>query len=671
MSSNDGSRPATAGTADPRESRGGMSSSAGRFAELVAGMAPIERIERLQVLETLSCGTVYEGRLFHASRAETVSLLEVDPAFEVGSAFPLIVSNLLAASRLRGPHILSPRALYRDGDSLYALYDTHAGLNLATGFDFLARSGLRLSSEAVLRLASGVLSALDEIEREESGPAPAPAPVRSHGLLIPENVIVTEDQKVLVRGFGIWPSEIARVGLLGPRERRYLAPAQTAQGTASPRSDLASLGAILFEAAAGYPAFDAAPTESDVADLGARIEEMRTGETESRREVLGLALTCLTMAATPASRARLRVAVDTLFLREAAAERTPGLLSLEELASRVRAARPAIVKAIALDLDPVEEPPPPRSIPVLVPPPPEAKPLPLPSPSPPPPPADTKPAEAPVPPRAEPALPAAPALLPPQPRARMLRLRTVAILAGAAVLAAAAFLSLGRSGRHRPEPAPPAAPVEGNAAATDSSSAFPSSPPTPAEAASPSAGSEAPSEPPASDLRLAAAPPVSASTAGTSPVRETKRAARRRPAARPAKKADASRGTPSSAPAPAAPPPEGETGAEAPPPGTLVEPGTPGLVPPAVAVRPDDPRLFPPDARAAAGSGTVGSIEFQLLVDERGRVVDHRVLGATSFPVGISSAVARYLADLRFQPADFRGAPVRVWVRHEMRFLAP
>ena len=666
MSSNDGSRPETAGTADPRESRGGMSSSAGRFAELVAGMAPIERIERLQVLETLSSGTVYEGRLFHASRAETVSLLEVDPAFEVGSAFPLIVSNLLAASRARGPHILSPRALYRDGDSLYALYDAHAGLSLATGFDFLARSGLRLSSEAVLRLASGVLSALDEIEREESGGAPAP--VRSHGLLIPENVFVTEDQDVLVRGFGIWPSEIARAGLLGPRERRYLAPTQTAQGTASPRSDLASLGAILFEAAAGYPAFDAAPTESDVADLGARIEEMRAGETASRRDVLGLALTCLTMAATPASRARLRVSVDTLFLREAAAERTPGLLSLEELASRVRAARPAIVKAIALDLDPVEEPPPPRPIPVLVPPP---EPKPSPSPSPSLPPADAKPAEASLPPRAEPALPAAPALLPPPTRARVLRPRTVAILAGAAILAAAAFLTLGRSGRHRPEPAPPAAPLESSSAAADSSSASPSSPPAPAEAASPSSGSEAPSEPPATDLRLAAAPPVSASTAGASPVRETKRSAQRRSAARSAKRAEATRGTPSSAPGPAAPPPEGETGTEAPPPGTLVELGTPGLVPPAIAVRPDDPRLAPPDARAAAGSGTVGSIQLQLLVDERGRVVDHRVLGATSFPPGITSALARYLADLRFQPADFRGAPVRVWVRHEMRFLAP
>jgi hypothetical protein len=60
-----------------------------------------------------------------------------------------------------------------------------------------------------------------------------------------------------------------------------------------------------------------------------------------------------------------------------------------------------------------------------------------------------------------------------------------------------------------------------------------------------------------------------------------------------------------------------------------------------------------------------------LLVDEKGRVIDHRILGASRFAPGLSTAVAGYIAGLRYRAGDLSGVPVKVWIRHDMRFVAP
>ena len=356
MSPTDGSRE-SGPEGGPAEVDKSSASPASRFAELLGTMAPPEHVERLEVLETLSYATLYEGRIFHASRSERVSLLLLDPALvEAASLSPTVIRTLLAASRIRGPHLQTARALCRHGESLYEIHDAHSGTSLAAGFDFLARSGLRLSPEAVLRIVSSALHALDELERAAAAGGEGLG-IRCHGLLNPENFFVTEDQRVLGRGVGLWQSGILRTGLLGARQRRYLSAGQVADGPASPRHDLLSLGAIVFEAMTGSPAFDSSPTDEDVAELTARIEEMRAESDSTRRELLGLAVAFLNpVAVTAASRARLRILVDTTFLREAARDRVAGILSLEDLAARVRSARPAIVKAVALSLESVEMP---------------------------------------------------------------------------------------------------------------------------------------------------------------------------------------------------------------------------------------------------------------------------------------------------------------------------
>src|SRR5713101_9842456 len=111
------------------------------FTDLDRPVGRLEAVERLRILETLSYGVLYEGRMFQASRGEPIALLELDGAFEKE---PLLLARLLTelvrSSRLRDATILSPRGVFRHGDSFYVLFDAGTGISLATAFEFLARS---------------------------------------------------------------------------------------------------------------------------------------------------------------------------------------------------------------------------------------------------------------------------------------------------------------------------------------------------------------------------------------------------------------------------------------------------------------------------------------------------------------------------------------------------
>ena len=105
-----------------------------------------------------------------------------------------------------------------------------------------------------------------------------------------------------------------------------------------------------------------------------------------------------------------------------------------------------------------------------------------------------------------------------------------------------------------------------------------------------------------------------------------------------------------------------DAGSEAPvlAPGAAISLDTPGLVRPRV--------LNAPAVTLADGSGARPSVLLEILVDEKGRVVENRILRVDRIPPGFAKAVAEYGRELRFEPARLRGAPVRVWIPHEMRF---
>src|SRR5262245_34792896 len=93
---------------------------ASMFTDLARPLGPLEAVERLRILETLSYGVLYEGRMFRASHGEPIGLLELDSSFEREPAvLARLLTELAKASRLRDASILSPRGVFRHGESLY------------------------------------------------------------------------------------------------------------------------------------------------------------------------------------------------------------------------------------------------------------------------------------------------------------------------------------------------------------------------------------------------------------------------------------------------------------------------------------------------------------------------------------------------------------------------
>ncbi|HTD51928.1 MAG TPA: hypothetical protein VK780_02795, partial [Thermoanaerobaculia bacterium] len=379
------------------------------------------------------------------------------------------------------------------------------------------------------------------------------------------------------------------------------------------------------------------------------------------QDLYQVVLSCLTPPGliTMPYRARLRKAVDTLFVREAARDRPFGALTLEDIVGRVKQRRPAIVKAIPMSLLPADssgaarpEPPadltseapeedlPAPSAPSLAPEPEDLPPR-LPSPSPPP-----RPARG-------PRIPA-----------------TLWVFAGAAVAMAALALifwnSWPRTDQAAESARPTAPAAEGSplsaapslpavtAAEATPLSAIPTSAPTPEPTAPPSRPTP---EPP----RIASAQRPVAPPAGTRARRPTPSKARRE---RPATALP-----PEAAPAPAAAarveaPVSAPSSVTA---GALLPLATPGLSRPVLLMKPENPRYGSSDSKPAVER----SVQLEILVNDLGRVRGNRIVRADSLPPGFFGLLERHLAGLRFRPAELGGVPVKVWMPYELRYWAP
>ncbi|HEX7251678.1 MAG TPA: protein kinase [Thermoanaerobaculia bacterium] len=616
--------------------------------------APADAFERLGILETFSYGVLYDGRAYRASRSEPLSLFELNPAF---GQDPDVLSRLLAeiehASNLKDPTILSPRGLFRSGGSLYVVSEAQTGVSLATAFEILTVSGLRLSAEAVLRVAGAVLTALDQAAASASGRQDS---FYCHGFLTPQNIFIAEGQRVLVRGFGLWAGGIGRLKLAGPNDARYLTPSQNRAEAASPRADLFSLGTILFEAVAGVPAFDGPPDEEAVMSLRDSVEELKSQGGASLQALYAVIQACLTASNPIATfRSRLKTNVDTLFLGEMSHERAPKTLSLEDLLGRVRPNRPAVIKARSLALVRVETAEDRGPIPETTKSDESAAPAEFETVS-----MRQIPEAAPPP---EPVAIAVPAkVATPRPRLVSRKLAWAVAVAVAVVIAGGALLLRSRQEPDRemlePFPRPLPTPVAQVAEA--------SPPPSlPAVVSSPESAAEptmVPTPPAAPTPRPEPTPERRAKLRDPKPKAAPARP-RRIEAAASAKSAPPAQPASSTAREPetalsAAPPPSVAAGA-------VVPMDSAGLVKPVLAEAPQVLRF------GESGILSERTVWLQILVDERGRVRSNRVLRAESIPPGFAQGVERYLATLRFRPGEVGGVPVKVWIPYELRFFAP
>jgi len=238
-------------------------------------LAPERRLAGRYVLKELIAagGMAFVWQALDEVLARTVAVkvlrhdLGEDPTFA-----QRFQAEAVAAARLTHPNIIS---IFDTGDEeglRYIVMEYFAGSTLA---DLMQARGQTDPDEAI-GLILPVLSAL--------------ALAHSHGLIHrdikPGNVLVGEDGRVKVTDFGIAKAAFGDLDLtttgavLGTV--RYLSPEQVQGDRIDARSDLYSLGVVLYEMLTGRPPFVA---ETDVATAMMRLTQNPTAPRDIRPEI--------------------------------------------------------------------------------------------------------------------------------------------------------------------------------------------------------------------------------------------------------------------------------------------------------------------------------------------------------------------------------------------------
>jgi beta-lactam-binding protein with PASTA domain/predicted Ser/Thr protein kinase len=176
-----------------------------------------------------------------------------------------------AAARLSHPNIVGVFDTGSDGDTQYIVMEFIEGRTLA---EFLA-TGRRLTTEQSIEIGQKIASAL--------GVAHAQGIV--HRDIKPANVMVTRDGTVKVMDFGIARMQSLETApqtssVLGTPT--YLSPEQAQGQAVDARSDLYSLGVVLYELLAGRPPFTG---DSPVAIAYKQVNETPVPPSALNREV--------------------------------------------------------------------------------------------------------------------------------------------------------------------------------------------------------------------------------------------------------------------------------------------------------------------------------------------------------------------------------------------------
>jgi serine/threonine protein kinase/tetratricopeptide (TPR) repeat protein len=249
--------------------------------------------EILSLIDAGGMGEVYRARDDRLGR--DVAIKTIAPRLAADQeAFARFEREGRAAAALSHPNILTIFDIGREGETVYLVTELLHGETLRAR---LARSGLPWGE--ALAIASAVTEGL----------AAAHTMGIVHRDLKPENVFLTADGRVKILDFGLarpvaTTAADAGAGTLPSTEltapgaiigtTAYMSPEQIRGGSLDPRSDIFSLGCVLYEMLAGERPFQrGTPAETMAAILDAPPPRLRGRQDSLPAGIEGVVLRCL------------------------------------------------------------------------------------------------------------------------------------------------------------------------------------------------------------------------------------------------------------------------------------------------------------------------------------------------------------------------------------------
>jgi serine/threonine-protein kinase len=257
----------------------------GRPANTAGAAAPPLLNDRYEVGERLN-----EGAFFYTHRGrdtrtgKPVAIKVLKPEFGTDEAFAgRLLSEAQSAIQLEHPNIAHVFEAWRERGTVVLITEWVPGINLKDRIRRVAPFPLAVAMDILLACAQALGYA------HENGFV--------HGDVRPDNIIITPDGRVKITDFGLGPSVTAssRVQLSAlPQAAYYLAPEVAEGRAADARTDIYSLGCILYEMLSGDVPFEAeTPLAVAAKHLHSPVPSVREANPAVPNAVDGIAQKCL------------------------------------------------------------------------------------------------------------------------------------------------------------------------------------------------------------------------------------------------------------------------------------------------------------------------------------------------------------------------------------------